>query len=361
MNYIAETGILMNQISDHLPIFIRRKKEREKKSFSKVWGRSMKEYDVTLFQSVIVANYKWRLFWDVGGDVNVLWDIMINIILEAADLICPVKRIRMRDSMPAWFTKELIEMINTKKEIMSRIKLTNREEDHYLLKQQKRLVRNSLKMARQETIIATLEENRTDPKRFWRCLNKNFALGKRSNTSSCVRIKDEEGKMVEGEALANYLGKYYATNGEKLAKAFVDGDPSTIVNANEVNRPPRFLLRFVPLSIIEKYIKEINICKSSGIRDISSLLVKDAFKVLSVELTHIINESIRTSTFPDAWAVGTITPIPKEGDPSLGIGVIVRPRKLEADKHLTPSKQVIRTSSTLPNISASRRSEISVV
>ena len=33
-----------------------------------------------------------------------------------------------------------------------------------------------------------------------------------------------------------------------------------------------------------------------------------------MELTHIINESIRTATFPDAWAVGSITPIPKEGD-----------------------------------------------
>ena len=44
------------------------------------------------------------------------------------------------------------------------------------------------------------------------------------------------------------------------------------------------------------------------------MLLKDAFRVLSVELTHIINESIRTATFPDSWAVGSVTPIPKEGD-----------------------------------------------
>ena len=66
--------------------------------------------------------------------------------------------------------------------------------------------------------------------------------------------------------------------------------------------------------MVERYIKDIVICKSSGITNLSSMLVKDAFKVLSVELTHIINESIWTSTFPKAWAVGSITPIPKEGD-----------------------------------------------
>ena len=48
---------------------------------------------------------------------------------------------------------------------------------------------------------------------------------------------------------------------------------------------------------------------------ILSILLKAAFKVLAVELTHLINESIRTSSFPDTWAVGSITPILKEGDP----------------------------------------------
>ena len=69
---------------------------------------------------------------------------------------------------------------------MVRILKLNREEDHQLLQDQKRLVRNALKSARQETVVACLEENRTNPKRFWRCLNRNFALGKGSNTKGCL-------------------------------------------------------------------------------------------------------------------------------------------------------------------------------
>ena len=35
---------------------------------------------------------------------------------------------------------------------------------------------------------------------------------------------------------------------------------------------------------------------------------------MSVELTHKVNESLSTNIFPDAWSLGSITPIPKEGD-----------------------------------------------
>ena len=34
--------------------------------------------------------------------------------------------------------------------------------------------------------------------------------------------------------------------------------------------------------------------------NLSSMLLKDAFRVLSIELTYIINETLRTATFPDA-------------------------------------------------------------
>ena len=312
MNFIASSGVLNNQISDHLPIFIIRKKERENKTFTTVWGRSMKNYNVSHFQNVIVADERWRFFWEENVDVNRLWAIMLEIIVDSAELCCPTKKIRVRTDTPALFTKEVIELINAKREIMLRIVKENNAEDHQLLQSYKRLVRNSLRRARQDTIVTTLEENRVNPKRFWRCLNKNFALGKKSSCRECVRIRNDEGKIIEGVEMANYLSEYYATNGEKLAKAFIDDDPP--FDLCEAQKTADFTFRFVPLEIVEKYIRDIKVCKSSGIPNLSSMLVKDAFRVLSVELTHIINESLRTATFPDAWAVGSITPIPKEGD-----------------------------------------------
>ena len=73
-------------------------------------------------------------FWLSKLNVNQLWDIMLEVITEAADFLCPFKKIRMSDTTPACFTKEPIEMVNRKKELTRFFCLKGREEDHTLLK-----------------------------------------------------------------------------------------------------------------------------------------------------------------------------------------------------------------------------------
>ena len=58
----------------------------------------------------------------------------------------------------------------------------------------------------------------------------------------------------------------------------------------------------------------MDIHKSSGICDLNSELVRDALLFLNVEFTHLLNESISQKSFPNDWALGSITPIPKDGD-----------------------------------------------
>ena len=76
-----------------------------------------------------------------------------------------------------------------------------------------------------------------------------------------------------------------------------------------------FSLKFIPMTIVHKLVREIEICKSSGIPDLSAQMLKDAFLVLVPELTHLFNESIQQGVYPKAWRSGFITPIPKDGDP----------------------------------------------
>ena len=61
-------------------------------------------------------------------------------------------------------------------------------------------------------------------------------------------------------------------------------------------------------------IMKINTNKSSGLAEVNSMVLKDAFKVLTPELAAIFNLSIKSTTFPDAWKTATVIPIPKTGD-----------------------------------------------
>ena len=55
---------------------------------------------------------------------------------------------------------------------------------------------------------------------------------------------------------------------------------------------------FIPMQIVEELVHNIDVHKSSGIQDLISELIRDAFSVLIVELTHLFNESITQKIFP---------------------------------------------------------------
>ena len=162
----------------------------------------------------------------------------------------------------------------------------------------KKELRKMLRKAKQDLAITSLNDNHTNSRKFWKILNKDLGLKSKNALDTCVQLHTGDGSTCEGQDLSNFLSNYYATNGKLLA----EGIPNTPPGTHEDCFPEiriTFKFRFVPLTVIEKYINKIDITKSSGIPGISTRLFKDAFKVLSVELPHIINESLDQAIFPD--------------------------------------------------------------
>ena len=62
-----------------------------------------------------MADGRWNEYCHRGNDPDILWDIMINIINTAADKLCPMVNLRVRDDTPGWYTKEIIKQVNFKK------------------------------------------------------------------------------------------------------------------------------------------------------------------------------------------------------------------------------------------------------
>ena len=318
MSMVSESGVLGNMIADHFPIYIVKKKERNDKRYTYCFGRSYKNYNKIVFQDLITNDMRWRSFWIKTNSPDDLWDIMLAIITDAADLLCPVKRMRVRNNVPGWINREVIEAINSKKEHMQLFCHSASEQDWNNFKEQKRYVRNLLTQAKRQVITTSLDDNRQNPKRFWRILNSDLGLNNKKPKcgQGFSRIKNEEGILLEGAEACSFMSNYYAQNGVKLASKFKKVD---ISNKSKDAFLPRvtaeFNFGFIPLDVVRKLIKEIGLSKSSGLPFLSSKLLKDAFSVLELELTHLFNESLDTGIFPKAWCIGNITPIPKEGNP----------------------------------------------
>ena len=60
-------------------------------------------------------------------------------------------------------------------------------------------------------------------------------------------------------------------------------------------------------------VKDINVCKSSGLDGISSMVLKDALLVLVPQLVYLLNLSLSTGIYPTSWKIAAVVPLYKGG------------------------------------------------
>ena len=74
-----------------------------------------------------------------------------------------------------------------------------------------------------------------------------------------------------------------------------------------------FTLTEVSCQEVLKLIQKIPVNKATSIDNISAYLLKDAVPIIASSLTYIINLSVRSGIFPNAWKIAKVTTIFKEG------------------------------------------------
>ena len=227
IEYIQSSGTLDVSISDHLPTFLIKKKDKSKTSFSKFDGRSYVNYDINNFQYDIKTHPLWYTFWEIDDkDPGKLWDIVIKIIKEVADIHCPLKQMKFRDDSPEWITKDMVQEIFYKDHLYKKAKHTKDEKDWELFHKKKNEVKKLLSNAKEGFIKNKLVEHSNNPRRFWRTINEMSGLGKnKSKKSSCTKLVDESGTQYENQEASEYLNDYYVNVGPNLANSLdIDWD-----------------------------------------------------------------------------------------------------------------------------------------
>ena len=310
MENIDAYGTLDVAISDHLPVFVSKKKPKTLKNISYTEGRSYKSYSKDDFQRLVRNDERWNSFWTQGKDPNELWDIIYEIILSAADKICPFVKMKINNNNPEWFSQEILEEIHYKNELFKTYKTSKTNEDWIIFKNQNSRVKSLIKSGKEEFIKETLNENSGNPRKFWRTINNTTGLGKTKIKDTNIIIKTPAGDELKDNDAAEYINNYYVNVGPNLAEKFPnDWTLNDVISGNE-------LFRFSDTTEYEvlKLVKDIKISKSSAISEISTRLFKDAFEIIIIELTHLFNRCIQASIFPRIWGYAEVSPVPKTGD-----------------------------------------------
>lgn len=101
---IAQTGVINYGISDHLPVFLVKKRQHDKPE-QYIYKRSFKNYDVDTLDEKL-HEIDWSIL-DLLVDVNLAWSIVYKGLLKLVDSMCPFKNFKVRVDRPVWYNCEL--------------------------------------------------------------------------------------------------------------------------------------------------------------------------------------------------------------------------------------------------------------
>ena len=303
MDYCTSAGVINLHISDHQPVYVIKKKPRDTRGKVDFRGRSYMGYSRELLSDYLTNAVKESLRNTL--DPNECWELMENSLVAFLDIHCPVKTFRSKEKKKPWISHEIITLSKDRDRAWELARETNSEADWEIARRLRNWASNAVKAAKANYMREELDNNKNDPKKFWR--NIKNVLPDQNN--SCIDIKNPlTQENVLKDRQAQIVNDFFAGIGPRLSSKF--GNNVALPPLNDVPDNP-FELDHIGQPEVLKLIGTISVNKSSGIDNVSSRILKDFLTLVSRELTLLYNNIIDTGIFPDKWKIATVTPIPK--------------------------------------------------
>ena len=307
--HIAGAETLDWNFSDHMAVAIKRKRERirhEKVTFE---GRSYKNYVKEDMQQLLIQA-GWRDFYE-SRDPAFYWEYLLSQVRQYLNRTCPQKKFKVNVIREPWLKNEMIEEIKDKDRLLRTAKRTGKAEDWQLAKLTRNRVGRLVDQARAEFLKEQQDKLREDPKKFWRVV-KTIIPGKKKVNSRISLVNkelDKEGASVDSADTPDFINKFFSNIGPKQAKVYKE--PWVFQGIEVQERCEPFETDF---NQVFRLFKDIVTIKSSGVYDVSTKVMKDAFLCLIPQLVYLFNLSFTTGKFPGTWKRATIIPLYKGGN-----------------------------------------------
>ena len=305
---IAESKVMDLNISDHLAVYVRRKKTRIKPKKINFTGRSYKNFVKEDFQEALL-DLNWDEFYD-ATDPGECWMFMENAIRTTLNLTCAIRTFRVNEVREPWITNELLEEIRDKDDCLKVARASGREEDLVLARRERNRVGKLTRDARAEFVKEQQREFKRDPKKFWKVISTIVPNNKQQQGKISL-VDQNTNEEIEESKVANHINEFFSSIGPNLAE---NTSEPWIFRGLEAEDSCREIS--TDFEEVLQLCKDISTSKSSGIVDISAKVLKNAFMVLIPQLVYMFNLSFSTGIFPDAWKRATVIPLFKGGNRS---------------------------------------------
>ena len=282
--------------SDHLCVLYEPIANRNiPKSKSKTTTRIFHKSAIMEFGSWL-TKFNWNILFMIS-DVNQKIAYFFEIMWFMIDKFFPPIQVVVADNDKKWITKKI-------KCLIARRQKAHHSRNYGTRNLLAKKIRQEIKKAkiRYNTSKSKFLSN-SNPKKWYQHISNIINNGRRTNL---ILHNVPELSQKPMEEIVNIINDHFAT----ICKTYPPLDNAIVINENE-NEPELKLI-----SEIDTYkLLKIFLNKSIGPIDFPRQILEEFTVELALPFSDIINCSLKTGIFPDAFKISEIIPLPKENPP----------------------------------------------
>lgn len=306
---VIEAGVLISDVSDHMPIFVffnphsKTHRMRANKAFKL---RKINKSNVAAFQTA-VSETSWSYLYQLTDPV-IAYNYFINHLKKLYDEAFPVTTIKQnKKCRKPWITTVLLRRMKERDRLFSQFIKTRQPNLLTVYKKIRNKLGRDIKEARNCYYERKFETILNDPKRVWQTLK---GLLPQKEPLSVSEIVDSD-ITYTGISLANKFNEHFLKCGASVSDNCDRHNYRSYIMHNSLKS---LFMEPTTEHEIKSQILKLKNASACGQDEIKAEPIKAVVNSISNPLSHICNLILATGVFPDKLKIARVTVIFKGGD-----------------------------------------------
>lgn len=168
---VFQAGVIICNISDHMPVFLVLKKTRYKQQYKVIYGRSFRDFEESSFRGDIGEIDLDMVYSD--DDPEGVWDRLYSKIYEIVDPHCPIKAIRIAIGKPKYLTDRTLTLMK-ERDYAYRIARKHNTVLWTAARNCRSSMAKEIRLARRSYILSQFGLAKGDGRKFWQVISSSF-------------------------------------------------------------------------------------------------------------------------------------------------------------------------------------------
>uniref|UniRef100_A0A3B3BUC2 Reverse transcriptase domain-containing protein n=1 Tax=Oryzias melastigma TaxID=30732 RepID=A0A3B3BUC2_ORYME len=308
----TKSGLLLTDITDHLPIFVVIEIENNQKiKKNETMNSLFREKTPSAIEAMKddLMQYDWQEIY--VDDVNDSYSTFLDLFMRIYDFYCPLKthKKKILTKSKPWITRGLENACRKKNKLYRDFIKNKTEENETKYKTYKNKLISMLRKQKRSYYDKLLQRYVKDIRSTWKVINN--VMEKKKDNCFPNYIKKDNVTIEDKQEIVNEFNNFFVNVGAKLAEKIpVVSDMKSKIDCN---MNTMFLSGVSPSDVLE-VVHQMKNKKSTDCHGIDMSLIKEVIHSILEPLTYICNKSFSSGVVPDLMKVAKVVPIHKNGN-----------------------------------------------